>query len=362
MATGPNRFDRKEYRFVFESGVERLAKRLGPFSSFRRFFGAIAIICYLAGFAVEAYALYVSAGHQLLEYLIWTTPGLASNILVVVFLPYTGDATLKMVKAVSPYTTGIDMSSRVLEFFRSRKQILFAIPFAFGAALFQIKFLVISPWGDWLIWYAVSPHVTLARALITSFCTAFGYFLISMLFYVCASSGYLVYRIGKSLRQDLSGPEAESSNLQWLGRLGLVIATAWMASVGVVLLQALVAPIVWWSILQVSLFAASSIALFLLPVTSSYESLNKIKSRALTDIRAKIWGKYQRAVESPSKDEATLVLAQIQALRVFESRIAKLHTCPITSRMLARFVFTFAASNLPLVRVTVEILSGLRLS
>jgi hypothetical protein len=281
---------------------------------------------------------------------------------VIFFLPYIGNAAIEMANAISPYTTGVDLQFLLSRFFRSRSQVLFATIVAAGAALFQINFLVISPWKEWLVWYAVSPFVTLARAFMTILATTLGYFLISILFYVCAASGHLVYKIGLSLRQDLGAKEAESSEIQSLGRLGLVVATLWMAGVGVGLLQALVAPIVWWSTLQVLAFAASSIAFFVLPVTSAHRSLDKIKNRALDDIRAKTWAKYQQVMDSSSSDEASLTLAQIRALRMSESRMAELHTWPLPGKTILRFTLTFLASNLPLIRLVAEILSNVRAS
>jgi hypothetical protein len=353
--------DRAQHKLLFETGVEGLRKYLGPFSSFRRLFGAIAVGYYVVGFLIGEYVRAVSGNPESLRYFLWGTPGLVSNILVVFFVPRIVNAALKMTKNVSPYTTGIDMQSLLLGFFRSPSQILFPTVFALGAALFQIKYLVITPWEEWLRWYMVSPSVTLVYAIVVTLATAFSYFLIGLLFYLCAAGGYLVYKTGKSLRQDLGPSEAESPNMQWPGRFSLVVATAWMASVGVILLQALVAPIVWWSTLQLLLFAISSIAIFFLPITSSYESLRRIKSRALDDIRAKIWARYPQAVDSSSEVEARLALSQIRALRLFEERIAKGHNWPLTGRMLVEFLVTFVAFNLPHIKTILETLNGIRI-
>jgi hypothetical protein len=362
MKRGSDLFDRKDYRFVFESGIEGSQNRLGPFASFRRLFGTVVISCYALGVVLEAYALYYALGDEFVGYFIWTAPGLVSNVLVILSLPYIGNAVIEMANAVSPFTTGVDMQLLISRFFRSRRQVLFAVFVAAGAALFQIKFLIVSPWREWLYWYAVCPSVTVAQAFMTVLRTGLGYFLISMLFYVCVASGYLVYKIGLSLRQDLGAKEAESSRMQSLGRFGLVVATLWMAIVGIGLLQALVAPIVWWSTLQVFAFAASCIALFVLPITSAYRSLGRIKNRALDDIRAKIWAKYQQVTDSSSSDEVSLALAQIKALRMSESRIVRLHTWPLPGKTIVRFTFTFLASNLPLIRMVAETLGNVRVS
>jgi hypothetical protein len=149
--------------------------------------------------------------------------------------------------------------------------------------------------------------------------------------------------------------------MQWLGRFSLVVATAWTASVGVILLQTQVAPIAWWSTLQLLLFATSSVAIFFLPITSSYASLRRIKSQTLDDIRAKIWARYEQAVDSSSDVEARLALTQIRALRMFEERISKRRNLPLTGRMLVEFLLTFVAFNLPLIKTTFETLSRMRI-
>jgi len=128
----------------------------------------------------------------------------------------------------------------------------------------------------------------------------------------------------------------------------------------VILLQALVAPIVSWSILQVLLFAASCITIFVIPFTSSHKALSNIKSRALADIRTKIWERYKKAMESPSDAEARLALDQIRALQLLEARVIRRRTWPITGGMLIGFMFTFTASNLPFIKAILDTLTKYR--
>lgn len=289
MITDPSSFDRKQYRFLFETGFARANRFFGPLASFSGFFGFIAVANFVAGLILGEY-VHILAGDPeivIVQSLLWATPGLISNFLVLFFIPYLGDIVIDMAKTVSPYLANINLRSYFSTFFRSQNQLFFAILFGSAASFFQIRGLIISPGTDWAHLYVVSYWVTLALATVVIFGTTLTYFLISLLFYQCVASGYIVYRVGKSLRQDIGTRETESTDLQWLGRVGLGASIAWMVSVGVILLQALVAPVAWWSILQVMLFAASCIAIFVLPFTSSHKALSNIKSRALSDIRTR---------------------------------------------------------------------------
>lgn len=220
METDPSAFDRKQYRFLLETGLARARKFLGRLGSFSELFGFIAVACYVAGLTLGEY-VHILAGDPeivVIQSLFWTTPGLISNFLVLFFVPYLGDSVIDMARTVSPYLANINLQSYLSAFFRSHNQLFFAILFGSAAAFFQIMYLIISPWTDLARLYMVSYWVTLTWAVVTIFATALTYFLISLLFYHCVASGYIVYRIGRSLRKDLGTPEVDSTDLQWLGR------------------------------------------------------------------------------------------------------------------------------------------------
>ena len=66
--------DQEQCKLLLETVVEGLGKRLGPFSSFRKLFGVIAVAYYIVGFSLGEYVRALSGNPETLKYMLWGAP------------------------------------------------------------------------------------------------------------------------------------------------------------------------------------------------------------------------------------------------------------------------------------------------
>ena len=309
-------------------------------------------------FVFPLWIIFLSQNDHLLSHffsqLIWTTPGFVSNMICFVFLKLIRNRTINTLNSVSIYLNRVEPFPNILaKIFKSWHHVVITLPFVFFSIIFQIKYLIFTPWTSWLPWYQASHTLASLYAIATTLDTAFFYFLTFMLGYFCVSSCFLLYKIGSVMKEEIEVSKVESLNLRSVGRLSLLLSISWAITLGPSLILLVVAPLTWWSLIQVVGFSISSLFLFIYPTFSTHQLLVKIKEQAQERIKTKIWDEYSRMTCSPSElNNIQRIVLQLQALRIYEERINKISTWPFETTVLIKLTSAFF---LPIVPVAIKL-------
>lgn len=344
---------KEEYKFKLEKFAERIG--IGYF----KLYISLSLLYYvLNAFIFPLGIIFISQKGLLWSYfyneLIWISPGFVSNLLSLVFLKVIRNNSIDTFNRVSVHLENIEGSKNLLSYiFQTWHHIAATLCFVLFSIIFQIKFLILSPWPWWHPWYEASPILTLLMAILRIQGTAFFYFLTFMLGYFCLTSCFLLHNVGSTLKKEIDVNKIESFPSNYIGQLSLLLSISWIITLSPGLVRFIVAPITWWTIIQVFGFIISSIFLFLCPTISTHQTLVKMKINVLERIKKKIWDNYLRVTHSPSKlEEIQKALLQIQSLQLYEARIKNISTWPFDTIVLIKFISILSA---PIVSIIVRI-------
>lgn len=342
-------FKKEEYALK----LERFAQFIG-IGYFKLYFLISILINSFVAFIMPLGIIYISKNHVLyklfIKQLFWTTPGIFGNIFSLVFIRVIRNNYIETINLLSSYLKNSNkFHDLLLNMFSTWLHIYVIIPFVLFSILFQLYHLILNPWPWWQLWYETSPKLTLIMAILSIIGTAFTYLLYFMLAYICVFSCYILYDIGKELK-NIEIDKLELLRLNSIGRISLLTSISWIITLGPSLFTLIIAPIEWWTMIQVIGFIVSSILLFFLPTYSTHQTLVKMKERALTNIKGKIWDSYSIIINSSTMlEEMEKAELRIKFLDNYEDRIIEYSTWPFDTAHLIQFISTLAITTMPII-------------
>lgn len=337
---------KEDYLFV----LERVTKRI-PYAIL------IFLLCYIPviiWIVTKLYIIQTNEASFLWPYfvneIIWNYPGAISIALIAYLSKYIRNRAVDNFNLVLKYVKNPKMVRNLMKkTFSSNDHVKYPLVFGFIAMLFQIIYLIFIPWPWWQIWYERSYALTLISAIDITFLAGIYYYLIFMFGYFCLAELYIIHRIGNSLDQ-ITIRELEMKSLSPLGSQAFVICASWSVGVGILLLILSIAPITWWTALQMVAFFTSVLCFFFFSQYSIHKRMSDICRRTSDKTRSRFWDVYENIESLYRKDDIkfekisilNLTLANLERIT---QRIDNLSKWPFEKTDIYKIIAIFLVSS-----------------
>lgn len=347
-------FEKDEYKFK----LEQFAEKIGV-GYFKLYISLRSLIYLLNAFILPLLIISISKNNSLWfnfrTELVWTTPAFFGNIITLFFLKLIRNKSIETLNQITVHLKMVEMVSNILrKIFQTWHHIIISLFFVLFSIFFQIKYLIITPWSHWQIWYEAESNLAFLLSFFRILATGYSYFFNFILVFTCVASCYMLYKIGMVLKEEIDVDKLETLKLYSIGRLSLIISISWIITLGPSLIIFIVAPLTWWTIMQAIGFLTISLFLFLVSTYSTHQTLIKMKRNAQEQIKIKIWDKYSEVIRAPPElKDIQNTLLQIQSLQIYEERIKNILSWPFDPKTVIEFISTF---SVPVFSIVIKII------
>jgi hypothetical protein len=286
----------------------------------------------------------------LIDALIWMVPFIFADIVALYFISKIRRETIKTLKTLKDYLQNDEDVIEVVN--RSFKSKIHYIIIVIVLIIFFIQFYGLrntSTIDMWVLKYELSKSLADQHAVTVSFWVMMNYFYLFTFFYTCIASSSILNIIGKKLiKSNISMIEL----IDWhsIGNNTFLIAVSWIFTLSPLFLVFLVAPLAWWSIIQVLLFVVSSLFFFTYPIYSTYTTLSHLKRKASIEVKQKITKLLQElSLNGLSEKEISKKERELTLYQLYEKRIMSISSWPIDLNQIMQFFGAMVGTLIPII-------------